>query len=76
MSGRQLATASGLTQAKVARILRGDRDLTVNELEQIARALEVAPADLLGPAAFVTAPPELRPRRPRARGPRQLGRSA
>lgn len=46
-SGRQLATLSGLTPSKVARILRGDREVTVTELSAIAAALGCGTADLL-----------------------------
>lgn len=46
-SGRQLAAESGLTPSKVARILRGDREVTVSELSRIADALGVSLPDLL-----------------------------
>lgn len=53
-SGRQLATRSKLTPSKIARILRGDREVTVSELAAIATALDCPVADLL-PAAMVGA---------------------
>lgn len=48
MSGRQLAAAAGIQHATCARLLRGDRDLKVSELQAIAAALNLTIADILG----------------------------
>lgn len=46
-SGRRLAAATGISTPTMARILRGDRDLTLTELQAIAAALNVPASDLL-----------------------------
>lgn len=47
MSGRRLAEATGIHRATLARVLRGTRDLTIGELQQIAAVFDVDPADLI-----------------------------
>jgi transcriptional regulator with XRE-family HTH domain len=43
----QLAEASGLAPAELRRAERGQRDLSVIALTDLARALELQPADLM-----------------------------
>lgn len=47
LSQEDLAAASGLRLAEVRRVERGQRDLSVVALADLARALEVQPADLM-----------------------------
>lgn len=51
MSGRGLARKAGIPHATLARVLRGERDLTVSELKQVAAVFAVDPADLIRDAA-------------------------
>jgi transcriptional regulator with XRE-family HTH domain len=46
-SEEQLAEASGLAPAELRRAERGQRDLSVIALTDLARALELQPADLM-----------------------------
>ena len=46
-SGRWLAAQSGLPHGRVARILRGDREVTLSELLSIAGALGVSTGDII-----------------------------
>ena len=50
-SGRQLAYVADMKHRTVARILAGERDVTLTELSRIARALHVEPADLIPASA-------------------------
>jgi transcriptional regulator with XRE-family HTH domain len=47
LSQEDLATASGLRPAEVRRVERGQRDLSVILLSDLARALSVQPGDLM-----------------------------
>lgn len=47
LSQEQLAAASGLGAGEVRRVERGQRDLSVVALADIARALQMQPADLM-----------------------------
>jgi transcriptional regulator with XRE-family HTH domain len=47
LSQEQLATASGLGPGEVRRVERGQRDLSVIALADLARALDIQPADLM-----------------------------
>lgn len=47
LSQEELAAASGLVEAEVRRVERGQCDLSVIVLADIARALSVQPADLM-----------------------------
>lgn len=47
LSQEQLAEASGLGPGEMRRVERGQRDLSVVALADIARALQMAPADLM-----------------------------
>jgi transcriptional regulator with XRE-family HTH domain len=47
LSQEQLAQASGLGPGDVRRVERGQRDLSVIALADIARALHIQPADLM-----------------------------
>jgi transcriptional regulator with XRE-family HTH domain len=47
LSQEQLAEASGLGPGEVRRVERGQRDLSVIALADIARALDIQPADLM-----------------------------
>lgn len=51
MSASELARRSGMTQPYISRRLTGEIAFDVDDLERIAFALEVAPADLLSGAA-------------------------
>ncbi len=48
MSVRELARASGLPQATLARKMRGEGLLDLGDVEAIARALDVEVRDLIG----------------------------
>jgi transcriptional regulator with XRE-family HTH domain len=47
LSQEQLAEASGLGPGEVRRVERGQRDLSVIALADLARALDIQPADLM-----------------------------
>lgn len=47
----EMAAAVGVSRALIAGIERGDRNLTLRVLAKVAVALEVDPADLLGPGS-------------------------
>jgi transcriptional regulator with XRE-family HTH domain len=47
LSQEQLAAASGLGPGVVRRVERGQRDLSVSALADLARALGIQPADLM-----------------------------
>jgi transcriptional regulator with XRE-family HTH domain len=47
LTQEQLAEASGLGPGEVRRVERGQRDLSVIALADIARALDIQPADLM-----------------------------
>ena len=47
LSLEQLAAATGLGEVEVRRVERGQRDLSVIALAEIARALDIQPADLM-----------------------------
>jgi transcriptional regulator with XRE-family HTH domain len=47
LSQEHLARASGLPAAEVRRVERGQRNLSVIVLSDLARALEVQPGDLM-----------------------------
>lgn len=47
LSQEQLAAASGLGPGEMRRVERGQRDLSVVALADIARALQMQPADLM-----------------------------
>lgn len=47
LSQEELAAASGLVAAEVRRVERGQRDLSVVALADLARALSIEPADLM-----------------------------
>ena len=47
LSQDELAAASGLRAAEVRRVERGQRDLSVVVLADLARALQVLPGDLM-----------------------------
>ena len=47
MSGRHLADLASIPYGRIARTLRGERDLTVPELVAVAAALEITTSDLL-----------------------------
>lgn len=47
LSQEELAAASGLRAAEVRRVERGQRDLSVVVLADLAQALRVAPGDLM-----------------------------
>jgi ribosome-binding protein aMBF1 (putative translation factor) len=47
LSQEELAEASGLGPGEVRRVERGQRDLSVIALADIARALDIQPADLM-----------------------------
>lgn len=47
LSQEELAAASGLVATEVRRVERGQRDLSVVALADLARALSIEPADLM-----------------------------
>jgi transcriptional regulator with XRE-family HTH domain len=47
LSQEELADASGLGPAEVRRVERGQRDLSVIALADLAKALDIQPADLM-----------------------------
>jgi transcriptional regulator with XRE-family HTH domain len=47
LSQEQLAEASGLGPGEVRRVERGQRDLSVVALADLAKALDILPADLM-----------------------------
>jgi transcriptional regulator with XRE-family HTH domain len=47
LSQEELAAASGLGPAEVRRVERGQRDLSVIALADLAKALDIMPADLM-----------------------------
>jgi transcriptional regulator with XRE-family HTH domain len=47
LSQEELARASGLGAAEVRRVERGQRDLSVIALADLAKALDIRPADLM-----------------------------
>jgi transcriptional regulator with XRE-family HTH domain len=47
LSQEQLAAASGMGPAEMRRVERGQRDLSVIALADLARALQLQPADLM-----------------------------
>ena len=47
LSQEELADASGLGPAEVRRVERGQRDLSVIALADLAKALDIRPADLM-----------------------------
>lgn len=50
-SQAELAAAVGVSRALIAQIEGGRRNLTLSVLGRVAKALEVDPADLLGPGS-------------------------
>jgi transcriptional regulator with XRE-family HTH domain len=49
LSQEQLAHRADLDRSYVGGIERGERNISLDNIYRIARALEVPPADLLGP---------------------------
>jgi len=47
LSGRELAKRSGLSPAFISRMERGERNISIHQLEKLAEALSVTPGDLV-----------------------------
>lgn len=54
LTGRQLATRMGASQTWTATRLRGEQEITINDLQRFASALEVKVGDLLPPSLRTT----------------------
>ena len=61
LSQQALARASGIAQASIGRILRGEQSPTLDAMEDLARALDVAPWMMLVDGFDPSNPPVLRP---------------
>lgn len=57
LSQEQLAARSGLHRTYIGGVERGERNITVENLERIANALKVAPAELLARSSEFASPP-------------------
>jgi transcriptional regulator with XRE-family HTH domain len=47
LSQRQLATLAGLDRTYVGSVERGERNVSIDNIERLAEALQIEPADLL-----------------------------
>lgn len=57
ISGRKLAQAIGKPETTVARYLRGETDMSIDDIEQFAQALNVTTVDLIARAYDSQGPP-------------------
>jgi len=55
LTQKDLATRIGCTQSEISRIEHGERSISVDRLQQLAAALDVPAADLLGERRQVAA---------------------